>query len=104
MSIFDIIFLIIATVILAAVVGTYLTKGQPSLKDLYREVKPKKDITMKGQDLVDLHQSAQDLVKELDRVTGKNTTPEQSKQLAKDLVDIATTSPKKKRKYYPKKK
>lgn len=87
--------------VLSTAVGFYLTKDQPSLKDM--EESNKKEITSYPS-MRTLTESAKELVKQIDKVAKTPTTQKESQQLAKDIVEIATTPPKKKRKYYPKKK
>lgn len=111
----DIIILIVFTIILSAGIGYYLTKDQPTLEemteqddqeqlsqDLYnKDLRP---IVAKKEPVRSLTESAKELVKEIEKVSKVPTTQKESQQLAKDLVEIATATPKKKRKYYPKKK
>jgi broad-specificity NMP kinase len=114
---FEIIILIGLVVGMAAGIGYYMTKDHPSLKEMTEEPKekfqPRKVIQKTA--TRQLTESAQELVKEIEKVSKVPTTQEESQQLAKDLVNIVTKEkktksefpidkPKKKRKYYPKKK
>lgn len=96
---FEIIILLIIIVAAATILGYYFSYGHPSLRDMEEDAPTTPDITKAR-----LTQSAQELIKEIEKVSNTPTTPEESQQLAKDLVAIAATSSKKKRKYYPKKK
>lgn len=96
---FEIIILLIVIVASAVILGYYFSYGQPSLKDMEEGTPTTPDVTKAR-----LTQSAQELVKEIEKVTKTPTTQEESQKLVNDLVEIATPSPKKKRKYYPKKK
>ena len=95
----EIIILVIAIILLATILGYYFSYGQPSLEDMKENENTTPDTTKAR-----LTQSAQQLVKEIEKVTKTPTTQEESQKLVNDLVEIATASPKKKRKYYPKKK
>jgi len=97
----EVIILIGLIIVIAAGVGYYMTKELPTLKSM--EEDPKKDITTYPAPL-SLTESAKELIKEIDKVAKVPTTPKESQQLAKDLVDVVTTPTKKKKKYYPKKK
>lgn len=121
----EIIILIAVIALGAAVIGTYLTSGQPALKDMEQQpdkpkFEPRKVTTTQTQavehelydkdlrpivgssntkqDKPSLTQSAQQLVKEIEKVANIPTTQEQSQQLAKDLVNIATQPAKSKNK------
>jgi hypothetical protein len=98
----NIIILIVFVVLMSVGMGYYLTKDQPTLKSMEEKqpvVKPQKKLTVRQ-----LTESAKELVKEIEKVSETPITEEQSKEMVKDLVEIATAAPKKKRKYYPKKK
>ena len=112
---FEIIILLLVVVVSAAAIGAYLTKGHPTLEEMTEQDDQEKvtqeldnkdlhPIVAKKAPTRSLTESAQELIKEIDKVAKVPTTQEESKQLAKDLVELATTSPKKKKKYYPKKK
>jgi hypothetical protein len=93
----EVIILIGLIIVIAAGVGYYMTKELPTLKSM--EEDPKKDITTYPAPL-----SLTESAKKIDKVAKVPTTPKESQQLAKDLVDVVTTPTKKKKKYYPKKK
>ena len=104
----DIITLIAVTIAAAIFIGTYIARKQPPMEDFLEEPKkekfqPRKVTVTPKQGVSQLTESAKELVKEIEKVAKTPTTQQESKQLAKDLVEIATASPKKKRKYYPKK-
>lgn len=112
---FEIIILLLVIIVSAAAVGFYLTKGQPNLEEMVEQDEQSqltqelcnKDlhpIVTKKTPTGSLTESAQELIKEVNRVSKVPATQEESQQLVKDLVELATTSPKKKKKYYPKKK
>ncbi len=105
----DIITLIAVTIAAAIFVGTYIARKQPPMENFLEQPKkekfqPKKVTVTPKQGVSQLTESAKELVKEIEKVSKTPTTQEESQQLAKDLVEIATATPKKKRKYYPKKK
>lgn len=110
MSGFDIVLLILSVVIIAALIGMFMNYGQPSLGDFTEDLdqdlqdKPKQKEYKPKAPSRQLTESAQELVKEINKVAKTPTTQEESQQLAKDIVEAVTTTPKKKRKYYPKKK
>ena len=96
----EIIILIGLVVAMATGVGYFLTKGQPTLKEM--EEKPKEKFQPRK--ITQYEGPLTKSVKEIEKIAKVPTTQEESQQLAKDLVDIATTTLKKKKKYYPKKK
>jgi hypothetical protein len=104
----DIITLIAVTIAAAIFVGTYIARKQPPMEEFLEQPKkqkfqPRKVTVAPKQGIAQLTQSAKELIKEVDKVTGKETSPEETSQLAKQMVEAAVTTPKKKRKYYPKK-
>lgn len=123
---FEIIILLVVVVVSAAAIGAYLTKGHPTLEEMTEQDDQEKvtqelynkdlrPIVAKKEPARSLTESAQELIKEIDKVAKVPTTQEESKQLAKDLVEVVIKDkrtksefpidkPKKKRKYYPKKK
>lgn len=111
MSGFDIVLLILSVIIIAALIGMVMNYGQPSLGDFTEDLdqdfqdKPKEKEYKPKAPSRKLTETAQELVKEINKVAKTPTTEEESKQLAKEIVEIATETPKKKKKkYYPKKK
>lgn len=98
----EIIILIAFTAVMSVGMGYYLTKDHPTLESM--EEKQPEVKSQKKEPVRSLTESAKELVKEIEKVSKVPTTQEESQQLAKDLVEIATATPKKKRKYYPKKK
>jgi len=105
----DIITLIAVTIAAAIFVGTYIARKQPPMEDFLEEPKkekfqPRKVTVTQKQGIAQLTESAKELVKEIDNVTGIDTPIKEKEKIVKDIVDNATTTPKKKRKYYPKKK
>lgn len=123
---FEIITLLLVVVVSAAAIGAYLTKGHPTLEEMTEQDdrekvtqelhnKDLRPIVAKKEPVRGLTESAKELVKEIEKASKTPITQEESKQLVKDLVDIVTEEkksksefpidkPKKKRKYYPKKK
>jgi hypothetical protein len=101
MSIFDIIFLIIAIVLISAVVGVFVTREQKSLKDMTKDYYDNE----KAQEVVDLAQELYN--KDLRPIVVKKAP---KKEKVEEPVKKETKSefpidkPKIKRKYYPKKK
>jgi hypothetical protein len=110
MTVFEILILITSVIGIALAIGIYVNYGQPSLEDLTEdldqdfeekvEVKETKEIFPSRR----LTESAQELVKEIERVTGGEVTQEGSIKTVEDLTGTLTTPLKKKRKYYPKNK
>lgn len=106
----EVIILIGVITSVAAGIGYYMNYGQPSLGDFTEDLdqdlqdKPKEKEYKAKAPSRQLTESAQELVKEINKVAKTPTTQEESQQLAKDIVEAVTTTPKKKRKYYPKKK
>jgi hypothetical protein len=105
----DIITLIAVTIAAAIFVGTYIARKQPPMEDFLEEPKkekfqPRKVTVTQKQGIAQLTESAKELVKEIDNVTGVDTPIKEKEKIVKDIVDNTTTTPKKKRKYYPKKK
>jgi succinate dehydrogenase/fumarate reductase flavoprotein subunit len=95
MSGFDVIILIITIVVIAAVVGAFVTNGQKSLKEM------KEDYYN--------NEEAQEVVKLTQELYNKDLCPIVAKKAPKEVKEtkseIPTEQPaKKKRKYYPKKK
>jgi len=106
---FEILMLIGSIIVLGGIVGWYLVEKQPTI-DMFLEEEPKKEkfqprkvTIVKEEKNLQLTESAKELIKEMDKVTGKETSQEQTLDLAKQMVEAAVTTPKKKRKYYPKK-
>jgi len=95
MSGFDIIVLIIAIVVIAAVVGAFVTREQKSLKEMTKDFYNNEE----AQEVVDL-------AKEL---YNKDLRPVVAKKAPKEVKETKSEFPieqpaKKKRKYYPRKK
>jgi len=109
MTVTDITILAIVIIVFALGLGAYIARKQPPMENFLEQPKkekfqPKKVTVTPKQGVSQLTESAKELVKEIEKVSKTPTTQEESQQLAKDLVEIATATPKKKRKYYPKKK
>jgi flagellar basal body-associated protein FliL len=95
MSGFDIIILIIAIVIIAAVVGAFVTNGQKSLKEMTEDYHN--------------NEEAQEVVELAQELYNKDLRPIVAKKAPKEVKETKSEFPieqpaKKKRKYYPKKK
>ena len=95
MSGFDVIILIITIVVIAAVVGAFVTNGQKSLKEM------KEDYYN--------NEEAQEVVKLTQELYNKDLRPVVAKKAPKEVKETKSEFPieqpaKKKRKYYPKKK
>jgi hypothetical protein len=98
MSGFDVIILIITIVVIAAVVGAFVTNGQKSLKEM------KEDYYN--------NEEAQEVVKLTQELYNKDLRPIVAKKAPKEVKEVKETKSefpieqpaKKKRKYYPKKK
>ena len=95
MSGFDVIILIITIVVIAAVVGAFVTNGQKSLKEM------KEDYYN--------NEEAQEVVKLTQELYNKDLRPIVAKKAPKEVKETKSEFPieqpaKKKRKYYPKKK
>jgi len=95
MSGFDIIVLIIAIVVIAAVVGAFVTREQKSLKEMTKDYYN--------------NEEAQEVVKLTQELYNKDLRPIVAKKAPKEVKETKSEFPieqpaKKKRKYYPKKK
>jgi hypothetical protein len=98
MSGFDIIVLIIAIAIIAAVVGAFVTREQKSLKEMTKDYYNNEE----AQEVVKLTQELYN--KDLRPIVAKKA-PKEVKEVKETKSEIPTEQPaKKKRKYYPKKK
>jgi hypothetical protein len=102
MSIFDIIFLIIAIVLISAVVGVFVTREQKSLKDMTKDYYDNE----KAQEVVDLAQELynKDLRPIVVKKAPKKEKVEEEPVNKETKSEFPIDKPKKKRKYYPKKK
>jgi hypothetical protein len=97
MSGFDIIILIIAIVIIAAVVGAFVTNEQKSLKDMTEKYYVNEELGEKPKE------------KFQPRKVTVQTPTRQINEVVKEAIgitepEVKEAKPKKKRKYYPKKK
>jgi hypothetical protein len=109
MSGFDIIILIIAIVIIAAVVGAFVTREQKSLKEMTENYYNNEE----AQEVVELSKElynkdlrpivAKKAPKEVKQEVSQDTVKEPTKKETKSEFPIVAPT-KKKRKYYPKKK
>jgi flagellar basal body-associated protein FliL len=98
MSGFDVIILIITIVVIAAVVGAFVTNGQKSLKEMTEDYHNNEE----AQEVVELAQELYN--KDLRPIVAKKA-PKEVKEVKETKSEIPTEQPaKKKRKYYPKKK
>ena len=100
MSGFDIIVLIIAIVVIAAVVGAFVTREQKSLKEMTKDFYNNEE----AQEVVDLAKELYN--KDLRPVVAKKATaPKEVKETKETKSEFPIEQPaKKKRKYYPRKK
>ena len=95
MSGFDVIILIITIVVIAAVVGAFVTNGQKSLKEMTEDYHN--------------NEEAQEVVELAQELYNKDLRPIVAKKAPKEVKETKSEFPieqpaKKKRKYYPKKK
>jgi flagellar basal body-associated protein FliL len=95
MSGFDVIILIITIVVIAAVVGAFVTNGQKSLKEMTEDYHN--------------NEEAQEVVELAQELYNKDLRPIVAKKAPKETKETKSEFPieqpaKKKRKYYPKKK
>jgi FtsZ-interacting cell division protein ZipA len=98
MSGFDIIILIIAIAIIAAVVGAFVTSGQKSLKEMTEDFHNNEE----AQEIVELAQELYN--KDLRPIVAKKA-PKEVKEVKETKSEFPIEQPaKKKRKYYPRKK
>lgn len=95
MNTIEIIILVVFTIVMSAGIGYYLTKEQPTLRSMQEDTATTPDATQAS-----LTQSAKELIKQVDKVAKVPTTQEESQQLAKDVVNVATSSTKKNKKHY----
>ena len=92
---FEIIILIVIVVVGAAALGYYMTKGQPSLKEMTKDYHN--------------NEEAQEVVELAKELYNKDLRPIVAKKAPKEVKETKSEFPieqpaKKKRKYYPKKK
>ena len=98
MSGFDVIILIITIVVIAAVVGAFVTNGQKSLKEMTEDYHNNEE----AQEVVELAQELYN--KDLRPIVAKKA-PKEVKEVKETKSEFPIEQPaKKKRKYYPKKK
>jgi FtsZ-interacting cell division protein ZipA len=90
---FEIIILIVAIVLIAVLVAGFVTKDHDSLKDMVEDAK---DIEVKAKEVADELYN-----KDLRPIVAKKTT---EKPVETTKSEFPIDKPKKKRKYYPKKK
>ena len=95
---FDIIILILVVVIVAAGIGAYMNHGTPSLEDMTEEVKEEKFQPRKLTIQAPTRQ-VNEAVKEAVGITEPKVKKEKQEK-----PEFPIDKPKKKRKYYPKKK
>lgn len=105
---FEIVILIVCVVTIAGVIGTYLTKGQPSMEEFLEEPKKEKfqprkvTVVEKEAEAVSQELYNKDLRPIVAKKAPKEEKAEEVKKETKSEFPI--DKPKKKRKYYPKKK
>jgi len=109
MSGLDVIFLIVAIVVIAGAVGAFVTREQKSLKEMTKDYYNNEE----AQEVVELAQELYN--KDLRPIVAKKA-PKEPKQVASEATKVVEEvkketksefpidKPKKKRKYYPKKK
>jgi hypothetical protein len=109
MSGLDVIFLIVAIVVIAGAVGAFLTREQKSLKEMTKDYYNNEEV----QEVVDLAQELYN--KDLRPIVAKKA-PKEEKEIVSEATKVVEEvkketksefpidKPKKKRKYYPKKK
>jgi outer membrane biosynthesis protein TonB len=109
MSGFEVIFLIVAVVVIAGAIGAFLTREQKSLKEMTKDYYNNEE----AQEVVELAQELYN--KDLRPIVAKKA-PKEEKQVVSEATKVVEEvkketksefpidKPKKKRKYYPKKK
>ncbi len=100
MSGFEVIFLIVAVVVIAGAIGAFLTREQKSLKEMTKDYYNNEE----AQEVVELAQELYN--KDLRPIVAKKAPKEEKTEEVKKETksEFPIDKPKKKRKYYPKKK
>ena len=95
---FEIIILIVVVVVIAGVIGAYLTKDHPTLEEMTKDYYNNEE----AQEVVELAKELYN--KDLRPIVAKKAPKEEVKKEKQPKAEFPIDKPKKKRKYYPKKK